>query len=819
MISLWARNDEGLVATGDQDSFEAAASFTSREKTLLAILLLLEIVFSLFMIVQQRIPAGHDGLQYFMYQHYFLNNSAQSGQIAQWSSYVTLGTMAHPWYGYVASPVFAVALQGGRLVHFLSAVTWFHLGFLFDNILLLVGTWLLARRFFKHPETTFFVCIGVVGGAIWVSQPWFNFHFYTAVPLMLHLGHRFLETGRWRFVAAAGNLLALQTLGNIPYAIPATTFVIAAYFFCFVLCNWPLLRRAWGLIRFNWRAALALFIFAASLYFAYRLVAIGSDRIIRYSPGRNIDSTVSLGIFLTWGIKPNWEKWYELWLRSSVLLDFTLYFGVLALALAIFAVFSMPRNQSHFVWFAAIILLVARATTVPSEALYYAWPGMKYFRHLGMLNVFVRLALCFIAGTGFEQLLYRVDWKGFARNRGIAAVISLASLTGAAMLVYLSRAPQAALVLFLQMMGRFAIRRIHNMTVLYADLEPARLLLSAAFLIAVAAIVAIQVMWSGRRPRPRWLIPAALTIALLDLYSYKLDYFWQCTDVAKGSELVAYRPLPFVEQRVAGLDQGSPSFLELKHLSRLLNSPSPAINTFIFADEASSTYRIDYWLEPLNLLLRTYAHLPLRQDNAPSVDSVGSLKFVLTNPSASKVAGIKPGRIQCFDSAWDADTDQTASNWLDGPHFTGDSLILQKQAGAMADASVEAAPGNINDLATSHRLSLAYQVRSCDANNLELGIANTSDKKAWLLYCDVWDDGWSAWVNGRSVPVRRADLAYKAVLLEPGDNGVDFGYSGPELGPWSSVFSSDAAMWIIFVLGTVISVLVRGRLPLDPPMR
>ena len=44
----------------------------------------------------------------------------------------------------------------------------------------------------------------------------------------------------------------------------------------------------------------------------------------------------------------------------------------------------------------------------------------------------------------------------------------------------------------------------------------------------------------------------------------------------------------------------------------------------------------------------------------------------------------------------------------------------------------------------------------------------------WLVFNDGWHPGWEARVDGVSQPVRRADIAFKAVWLEPGSHDVVF---------------------------------------------
>ena len=75
------------------------------------------------------------------------------------------------------------------------------------------------------PAATF-VTLSVVGSGVWLDQPYWNFRLYYALPLVLELGHRFIDQGRWRWLLLAGNLLAVQTIGNLPYFMPVVSLIV-----------------------------------------------------------------------------------------------------------------------------------------------------------------------------------------------------------------------------------------------------------------------------------------------------------------------------------------------------------------------------------------------------------------------------------------------------------------------------------------------------------------------------------------------------------------------------------------------------------------
>src|SRR5581483_6987978 len=118
----------------------------------------------------------------------------------------------------------------------LNLLATYYASMFVDEMVLLAGVWLLARRFFS-PPTVFFIAVSVVGCGVWLDQPYWNFKLYYAIPLILELGHRFVDTGRWRWCCLAGNLLGVQVMGNLPYLIPVVSFTVALYFVAYAMTH------------------------------------------------------------------------------------------------------------------------------------------------------------------------------------------------------------------------------------------------------------------------------------------------------------------------------------------------------------------------------------------------------------------------------------------------------------------------------------------------------------------------------------------------------------------------------------------------------
>jgi uncharacterized membrane protein YfhO len=68
---------------------------------------------------------------------------------------------------------------------------------------------------------------------------------------------------------------------------------------------------------------------------------------------------------------------------------------------------------------------------------------------------------------------------------------------------------------------------------------------------------------------------------------------------------------------------------------------------------------------------------------------------------------------------------------------------------------------------------------------------------AWLVYDDAYQPGWHASVDGREVPVYRADVAFKAVWVPAGAKVVRF---------WFRHGANHALSYAIAVFGVVCAL-------------
>jgi hypothetical protein len=768
-------------------------------------------------IVLHRVPSGHDGFQYFTLQYFFLNNAIQAHEVAQWIPYMNQGTVASLWYGIQASFLQAVLLQLPWLARSADLLSIYHIAMFVDELILLTGTWLLARRFFEVP-TVFFVSISVVASCVWLDQPYWNFRLYYAVPLVLELGHRFLDTGRWRWAFLTVNLLALQTIGNLPYLIPLTSFVVFLYFAFYTVTNRTLVWQRLQSLSWDWRAFAVLAGGALCFAAAYTCVTRGTEQLVGYNWGRNLDGTTNLSFFMSFGGFTDIGKWNDIVLRMSPALDSTLYGGMLLGPFLLCGLAAVDRRRFHVVLTAGLLLLFTLSTPI-SRLVYYAWPGMWYFRHIGLVSSLVKVLFCFVAGVGFESLFTPDPGRRRSTVRAVGLVGGTVLAVGAWWAITTASSPAA----IDRYVSGITVVDVARPLFVFDRNELAERLRSSAKWAAAGAVIAGLVALvltshrSTRRMRPAilWLVLVFVTV---DLYQFKFAYLFDRSDSITIDQLSVMdsSPMPFSPRRVLNLHQaraegqsrlvGTIGFNRLLHQWFEGGGQHGALywtnNAFWFVDEINTTLQADSWLAPLNQFARMFR------------DGVG-VDFPVERNAAARLGGIGADKIRFFAHAYSIRSTADLAPLLTDDDYKGDLLFVSSPD--IASRQTMAVPWRSQQsLSADESRRLPYRVERFDANNLIIKVSNTESTRLWMSYADVWHPWWHATVNGRPVPVYRASVAYKAVEIEPGENLVHFHFGSRLFSVLAALFAMNAALWLICV-GAMMAGIVRSRDPRIEP--
>ncbi|MBI4023509.1 MAG: ankyrin repeat domain-containing protein [Verrucomicrobia bacterium] len=778
-----------------------AASTAPKESTrgFFLVVLLLNIGVAASIFSERRIPCGHDGFQHYSAQYYFLNNAVTAGEIPQWMPFMMQGMVSNWWYVGQAEFTQAFFLLAGKVMSGMNFLQLYYIGFCFDELLLLVGVWLLAQRYFTDPATRCFVALTVAGSSIWTGPPGFNFFFYYAMPLVLHYLHEFLETGKWRKAFLCGNLYVIQMMGNGVYFLPVTSLTIFAYLLTYCLLHTGTVRHQILAIRRPWHGLATLLLVMAGLAVVYLAQAVGTESILNYGPGRGMDSKVPVIHFLTYGVGRNYEIWKELAIGFGPAIDYTLYFGILSVAFIVLGLACSFRKESAPFWTPVLLLFFFSLGGVVSFLCYSFWPMMKYYRHLTYVLPLAKLFLCFLAGFGFEAVVIKPLRRKCPLAIGVVA-LGLCSLW----LFSVSCDPDSADRLWNSMLSS-----VLGYKKLNAGIHVALLQLGVAS--ALCAAILLLLIMTSRVSRPL-VVLLALALQAADLYGHKLLAATYHTFPAKEAQyrMNEFRAAPYAARRGRPENQNPRAVAFDADILKRSYTVNWSVDSFLFQDSLNQRFRVDHWLKPLDDFMRAYWRQPLdRPDIRPSgLTDFKGLTFPSSHPAALKLAGVTEDKLQVFGDAYEVNSTKALAALITDDSYRGDILFVSRPT--TVDGSIQPAKpwdGRL-PLSASTRLAARCHVVRFDANNLALEVQTpptTMGTHAWLMYSDVWHPFWRATVNGKPAEVWKAALAYKAVCIPYGRSEVRFTFGSTRILFLHWLIGLNALFWI----GTVVYLAAR----------
>jgi hypothetical protein len=771
------------------------------ESGLFLLIIFIEAAIFFYLIQGRLIVGGHDGFQYFSVQYNFLTNVIYYSEIPQWSPFMAHGSMAILGYITPNGILQNILFLSGSLFKDINFLPLFYAGIFLDELLLLAGVWLLGRRFFASPFTVFFVTLSIMGSCIWILQPWWNFHLYYAIPLILYLIHVFIDSGKWRYYFLAGNLLFMQCLGNLPYFLPVTSLVIFLYFLFYFIFNFENTWQKIKALNFRWPFVITTSLIIISFIALQIIMTIGMDQVVNYNALRNMDGTTTLDGFLTYGRIFTWRAWLELILGISPFLDYNLYIGILCVPFILLGlILNLNKQNSHFL-LTVIILLLFSMGNIVSVFFYYSWPMMKFFRHLALVSPIIKVLLCFLAGLGFDAVFFNKSrWK----NPFIVKVLLISSsllMLGISLFLWIMSHNYEFCVHLLKNMAPTGMETLPFFTTIFDEdiLIP---LLGHTTLFALIAFVLFAVM-SFVQQKKYFLILAVLLSALhcADIYGFKFSEIKLKTTELNGelSKIIDFQPMPYAKRRDISFWNNNPR----AELLKILPVQEPAVlysttNAFVFKDEISNQFRNDFWLLPFDNYMRAYWGQSNHDlSTKPTALSFGfRMEFPQGHPAALKISGVTEDKIQLFSQAYLVSSDDSIAALITDADYKGDIIFLSPLKNLQETSSVSSG----HNLSSDKRLRLPYQVGQFDANNIEITTNINGNESAWLLYSDVWHPLWRATVNGKETPVYKANLAYKAVKLDKGVNKIHFFFKSKLIAALYFIFNLNALCWFIIII-------------------
>lgn len=802
------------------------------ESLLFLFLILIEIMFSIFLVFEKRILAGHDGFHLLTIQYCFLNNVVNYGETIRWLPYVMHGTAVSIISLMAEGFLHYILLFSGALFKSVNFIPIFYGYFFIDELLLLVGVWLLGRRFFHSVYSVCFVSISVMGSCIWMMQPWYNFHSYYAIPLIILLVHCFIDSGKWRFAFLAGNLLLAQSFGNLPHFLSVTSLVVFSYFSFYFLFNFSYTIKKIKSVKIGAPFFLTTALLMLSFILLYVFIKYETAQIASYS-FRSQDGSVTLNDFLTYGGPFSWQIWSELFLGISPCVDYTLYVGVLCIPFIIFGVvFNFKKANGHFYLIVVVLLLFSMGTFV-STFFYYCWPMMKYYRHLVSVSPIIKIFLCFLAGFGADVLfINQSDSKHICVKKFLFITISACIFAVSVVFILISKQDGLLTEFVKNMVPKF----LPVFLPLFHDHLLSALLTRTAYVALAASILFMFLFYLHRKGRCLFIgVIFLLFLHGADLYMFKFLEINLMT-VPLNDEMyniTAFQPFRYSQRRsLLFWDNNHRSEL-LKQLPVVADSGSfySSVHAFAFKDQLGNPFRTDFWMLPLDQYMRAYWGQSIDDISVKpqglfyrSENEYPRLEFPGGHPAAFKISGVTEDKIQFFSQAYVTASEDKIASLITSPDYKGDIILLSPLQNKFTNSPAECRPFPEYKLSTDNRLHLPYQVQRFDSNNLVVTTNIDKLDSVWLFYSDVWHPTWRATVNGKEAPVYKANLAYKAVKLEKGYNEVHFFFKSRFISFFHYFCGINSLFWLLmifFLVGKIVfahSTGPKGHPPSSAPL-
>ncbi len=747
---------------------------SSRRILLLLFFLVLafELAMTAFLIFDKRLVIGHDGFEMLAHQWFFLNGRVSYGEYPLWTPYMSHGIPM--WWNFIRMDVFLNSLMVfADSLKGMNFLPFFYTGLFFDKFILLVGVWLLGKRYFNNPLTIFFVAVTVMASTVTLSQVSFPLVLFYSIPLTLYLLHRFFDTYNFKWLFLAVFLFCVLSI-NIYYFIPIISLAIFLYFLVYHFSSGEGLFKHARIAKkdFLWLAG----IFAIGILLVVIASLVRDPLMHMNTVGRQLDGNNSLEIFLKYAGRTDLLKWWELFLGMSPQLDYTVYMGLLSLPLIVIGCTYSKNPYKYPILFGAVFFILFACATPVSLVSYYIWPLMKLFRHIGLIAPLIKLYLCFLAGFGFEQLFDSAkagNSKSVFQKSIIGCIILL--LNGL-FLCQLIKNPQAANFMMTQLGEYYQSSIVANFS---QDFISDSLFYMAVFSFVGAAIFLVRSLVGF----PRY---AASFIFVLMLV-HVTDLYWYASQQVRlrsfpltqeQYQLFDFQKIPFEKRRYDQADMpGSRDFFMMVFQGTKCDS----INNFTFKDPVRSKYRSDFCLEPFDRLLKTF-------------------NYQTSSESFLKLAGSTEDKIQFFSDAYPSNSYKAISQMMKNKKYAGD-VLFYLYPGDLSTGQKTELDGV--DLSANHRLKLSYEVVSFSPNQIIVDVDTSNQEGVWLQYSDIWHQNWKAEVNGKPENLYMGSLAYKAVPLAKGKNLVKMYIESKPIEYLYYFFAISSLIWIFLLIWLV----------------
>jgi len=690
---------------------------------------------------RDSILPSHDARQSHSALHVLATGLRTEGEIPQWMPYGRYGNSSFLLLMNATPVQYGVALAG-MLLPSIGTMTLLKVLVLLEFLLFLAGSLRLSLLLFRGLAPVAVVNIGAALSFSWLASFDANLHTFYLLPFILDSLIRFTRDGRVARLLLAALFCVVSAVGNVPYYPPMAALLLTI--FCVVFA-WT---RSDRLPPLRFSAAdlpLAIFILALAAAHAGGYKAnLGGQRF--YTEGRDPDTgRAYLHYFLEYnGVTtiPNLAKVFVTGAHTHG--DLTFYIGLAPLFLALLGLTRCRRPEFFAVAAMAGFLILFSFGGIVARASYH-FPGMAYYRHIGLIFGQAKYLILLLAGFGLEAVLQGTRPTARTTPAKRFAVAAAALLAVAELGWSLIRVEHPWNFLLLPV----------GLDLGFRDYVPA-LVRAAVYGTAFAFAARTARRTPGHKTR-LW-TGALLAAFLLDLGSFKVIQIvnWPPAtpeQVALAREVSVTRPLPYRPLRVSSEEEEDRSPAFQFAAEKGVNACVYAhVYSLVGVDPRIPTFRVDSLTAGLDALFKarnvTFRQFPKDRD------------LPLNDRWLVDALGARRPKLRILDGSQIDYTPQS------------DAAAALRALPPESERTVLEAPPEGGAASTSGTAS----VTSFGYNHVSIDAAVDGKAPAWLYYADAEHPGWTARVDGTPTAISRANLAFKAVPLSPGRHRIELRY-------------------------------------------
>ncbi|MAF95562.1 MAG: hypothetical protein CMM60_07395 [Rhodospirillaceae bacterium] len=719
----------------------------------------------------------HDSGDIFQVFTFAYSNFLHTGTLPEWLAQGVYGYQAHLQNLLGLSVLTYPVMALGKLFGAADTLGLFKTVVVLEIVVFCWGFVRLGDALFENRAAALFALASLLITTTYINQLYFSFRIVYLVPLLTCFILGFLRTGEaWRLVMAAGVAFA-SVFGNLPYFI-----IIHAIYGVLLI----------GLLGFIYRRRFRLVLDRAFVILAPPVVlfigvtvylVLGAPRELTFVvPGRDPDtfSSVGLGTFLEYG-HGGPVKMLELLAATPLnTVDATFYVPAAALVFALYACYRV--REPVFLAFVAVFaffLVLTWGPYSPVAYVLYAIPGISVLRHIGLLLALPKVLLCLIAGFGAARFLAAQgedegedEEAGEAWRRERRVLTFIAGLGAAALLALLG------------------VRVVALGTLEAGTIQWTMVSISSLGFLAVFAVAA----W--RALPGRIMLAAMAVLAVVQGGAYTVGFNVIASDLYETPAEVRKTMIParlpaFEETRMAISEHPRYTAWAAFEPGRHVYQTHMVHYAILGIDPCAPDHplnRVDVYSPGVDALIRRLW--------GPDTDALdlGSLYRQSPDHLFFRLAGCDgQPKLQLFSRF----EEQALAPAAPVPSSVLARAVLVEDAKGTERRLIRPAAEPYPPIASLADQGIA--VTGFSANRLQATVRVPDNVPgpggAWLVYADAFHPGWRAAVNASPAKVWKANLAFKALYLRPGDNAVDFDFTHP---------MRQAALWFIGLFGSAV---------------